>query len=1399
MFHLYLMLNLLAPISMQGSEHWVLIERETSGLEELALKQIIKTQKEEACAGPSKKQANLDLSKVTIAAAKQEQKVSEESKTQMRKRAKMIASPEDFESLWEEDVYEREHRKHSSETDKEATEDKEKKYKTEAVLVGPTELEKSEEQKDKTEAVVFSSEHEEKEEQKDKFETVVVVSTKTEQPAGTVKGPRDKNTSPEGFEAEEEQGCLSSWVESPKEESKMIMQEQRTILTISDKEMLKTTFDSESVKAKKLSDKAVSSAAERIIYLGSEETDEKSDEIKEIPDKEKHSSSEERQENQTALSQAKEKSTILVPTADTGETRRNSAFQPSSQTPAEERTEISKTVLESDQPDKETEDGKKVYHIEECTIAKEEHSSTSEERASLGPGDNRTKDYCESSPYPSSEISSQSICHVPVAQLRSGSLTKETVTQLSSQQEQRADETHSTLQEGGEKADEKVTYVATEVSGVVFKTSENQTQGNNLDEMETSQILQMEDIETTRSTLDSSLQQLSCTTAISNGEQYKPQDANERELTQSETLESTHSALDKFSEVQETVKNKCPRSEGPTSNQQFILKQAAKSDSPELEVAKELLQKLEDETNANHVKVGQMEKEKSLLSEESTKDKSSLFSNLSELKKTSKDGFPEDEDREETHRLDRLTDNELKEQDKHTKIESLAKDKVLESEVPPKDEHCEIEELSKDIFQKPKEITVCSEEQAEDKSSELKQPSGDYILSQACSSDSEHPELGVIPQGKSPLKEENELAHAVSHKTGLTEGEREYPQPSHSIAQGKKELQTSSAKQKLDLEPMKLIGYDLNTTAPHEKNEDKEPPTEIHRDSLEHRSETNKETSVASKIKMFEQSETYSLFSDKQHAAPRRFHESCPGSETQRSPPKMHTELAATFSQNDILSESNGARHKMLLGLLDSKAKDPDIASEVVYLAVAQGPSDGEPSQPSSWKEDISVGSEQGDGDGDGDAELASPDSGCEITLAEAVSKFQEPAWEEKDLSGPTVKAFPKEESLKAAAPVAPQRAGLREGTEEKAKPPRHRAPESDTGDEEQDQERDSVFLKDNHLAIERKCSSITVSSTSSLEAEVDFTVIGDYHSAAFEDFSRSLPELDKEKCEEEAESQISSQESDKPTFRQEDDAKDGDKFPPVIPEESSTVKTESVKKAEGDTSLQHRITATEITQVDGTTTNGKETITTSHIVSTETISTTSDHSTKPGKGTTELRSVSPIASSAVGKEAFTSLFGATAETLSTSTTTHVTKTVKGGFSETRIEKRIIITGDEDVDQDQALALAIKEAKLQHPDMLVTKAVVYRETDPSPEERDKKPQHYCASRVATKESSAYVVFVWKRKFQQQTIAFLFPILIKETEQTNGNDSSRTDQEQLRTKDNDGEKVSSEMGTRKPWT
>ncbi|XP_073930796.1 band 4.1-like protein 1 isoform X13 [Castor canadensis] len=182
---------------------------------------------------------------------------------------------------------------------------------------------------------------------------------------------------------------------------------------------------------------------------------------------------------------------------------------------------------------------------------------------------------------------------------------------------------------------------------------------------------------------------------------------------------------------------------------------------------------------------------------------------------------------------------------------------------------------------------------------------------------------------------------------------------------------------------------------------------------------------------------------------------------------------------------------------------------------------------------------------------------------------------------------------------------------------------------------------------------------------------------------------------------------------------------------ETMTVSSLAIrKKIEPEAVLQSRVSTVDSTQqVDGSAPVGKEFMTTPASITTETISTTTENSLKSGKGAaamipgpqtvaTEIRSLSPI----IGKDVLTSTYGATAETLSTSTTTHVTKTVKGGFSETRIEKRIIITGDEDVDQDQALALAIKEAKLQHPDMLVTKAVVYRETDPSPEERDKKPQ-----------------------------------------------------------------------------
>uniref|UniRef100_UPI00358FE5BE protein 4.1-like isoform X2 n=1 Tax=Myxine glutinosa TaxID=7769 RepID=UPI00358FE5BE len=69
-----------------------------------------------------------------------------------------------------------------------------------------------------------------------------------------------------------------------------------------------------------------------------------------------------------------------------------------------------------------------------------------------------------------------------------------------------------------------------------------------------------------------------------------------------------------------------------------------------------------------------------------------------------------------------------------------------------------------------------------------------------------------------------------------------------------------------------------------------------------------------------------------------------------------------------------------------------------------------------------------------------------------------------------------------------------------------------------------------------------------------------------------------------------------------------------------------------------------------------------------------------------------------------------TSENANSTTTTHITKTVKGDYSETRIEKRIVIAG-ESVDHNQVLAEAIREAKEQHPDMDVTRVVVHKETE----------------------------------------------------------------------------------------
>ncbi|KAF3696753.1 Band 4.1-like protein 1 Neuronal protein 4.1 [Channa argus] len=287
----------------------------------------------------------------------------------------------------------------------------------------------------------------------------------------------------------------------------------------------------------------------------------------------------------------------------------------------------------------------------------------------------------------------------------------------------------------------------------------------------------------------------------------------------------------------------------------------------------------------------------------------------------------------------------------------------------------------------------------------------------------------------------------------------------------------------------------------------------------------------------------------------------------------------------------------------------------------------------------------------------------------------------------------------------------------------------------EDDQDHEILYLKETHLGIERKCSSITVSSTSSLEAEVDFTVLTDLHTG-MEEFSRGMSELGErdlspdgglclgiDLLQQQGPSEpppplvsapLSRGASSSPPAKhvqpedvqpevkrhdmqpvvpkkpkrsvpvsssvdREQSHKEASRYPPVAPlsrEASDVMPTPTVRKTDVRTETQP---------------NGSE-VTTTIVEFTEQVHVGS-----------------------LGREASGSPVLITENV--TSATTHVTKTVKGGYSETRIEKRIIITGDDDVDQEQALAIAIQEAKQQHPDMQVTKAVVVRETESSTEDR----------------------------------------------------------------------------------
>nr|XP_032625518.1 band 4.1-like protein 1 isoform X2 [Chelonoidis abingdonii] len=1202
--------------SPEGSEHWVFVERETSRLEELALEKAVGTKKEDIRTGPSEEQISVSLSKVDIAVGEAKKAVAQEEpasvKLDTHARDKMFASPEDFESVWEDEVSESEIR--------------------EDPLL-EAESQPSENGK----------------EQKSKEGKEEVITNELEQPAGSLEDQAEQNQQLEDSQADERPRSEPSGPEPPKKERKAIMQEPGSVSPASDKEeSIIPSPTSEGVKASVESndDKTISSAAERIFYLRATEGDKKESKIHlRLEEEEKPCSAEkEGLKPKTDLSNEKRKSPELEPASDPTAIRGKDKFQPTSSAGGQPKSELDESVVESDQAEKLS---KKTHPLGHCTAEKGAYAP--EEEESAGSIDSESTGGTESESRSAAKESRDKDPQELMAELKLGSLPREGgETELSQEQGKRYSAAQSSILAEGLKGSEKQDMWKGEATSNVSGTGKETTE---LGEREMSKmILQMEAIEIKPTPINPLWQHPPSTT----------ESPEEEKLSQPTAGEPPQDTGPKAGEL--------PRDAGPKAGEPSWDTSPAEGEPPQ-------------DTGP---KAGEPPQDTRPAEGKPPRD-----TGLKAGKPPQDTGPAEGEPPQSTG---------------------------PEAGEPPQD-------TGPAVGEQPQDTGPAVGEPLRDTGSKVGEPPQDISFKADELPQDKGPATGEQPQDKPPSEEETEAFPTGSPVKGSPHGDKELSLPVVATAEGGK---PTNWKQKPESGPLKSIAGGVKVPS----QEPEEAPVELAspslttgwQGSLGHDSEIYEKTSVASKIKLFEQGGTCGPVSDERKRAAQ---EQPRESETKRPSKPTEVQIEPPRAMGLVMSPTPSVTS-------DDRARHAGEVSGVGCLITAQRAATGKSSQPPSLKEGVSTDSEhRGEG-----TRLASPDSGCEITLTEAVSKSQEPIWEEKDLFDPSVKAAPKEEVLRTAIPVVSQRAGAREGAEEKVKPPRHRAPESDTGDEEQDQERDSAFLKDNHLAIERKCSSITVSSTSSLEAEVDFTVIGDFHSTAFEDFSRSLPELDKDMSEREAEGAISSQDTDKAAPGQEEDAKEGAQGSHHIPEvshfESSVLKTEAVtvssvtgtKKAEPEVSVHHRVTTAE-TQVDRGTLGGKETTATSHIVTTESISVTSDHSTKPGKGmspATELRSMSPITSSSAGKEVLTSIFGATAETLSTSTTTHVTKTVKGGFAETRIEKRIIITGDEDVDQDQALALAIKEAKLQHPDMLVTKAVVYRETEPSPEERDKKPQ-----------------------------------------------------------------------------
>uniref|UniRef100_A0A8B9U6W7 Erythrocyte membrane protein band 4.1 like 1 n=1 Tax=Anas zonorhyncha TaxID=75864 RepID=A0A8B9U6W7_9AVES len=1020
--------------SPEGSEHWVFIERETSRLEEVALKKALGVKKEEARAGTSEVEMSVSMSKVEMAVGKAKEMAGQEETTdadlETWKRAKMIASPEDFESVWEDEIYEKETREEPS---------------MEAKCLPP---ERAEEPKERGEGVTAS----------------------------------EPGLSRPSQKPEEKQRTKASGPDLPQGESKMIPEEYVSAASRKqDSRVLTATTEFIKIKVKSSDDNTETSATQRIIYLGDLEGDEKDNKTHLLSEAGGQLDLVERPE--TTVNGPGEGSEPIAPMEERSQST-SSMYE-------QQRAVSEKPAVVPEQPetgcDETSPAGRPPLEQEHCLSMKQEEAT-----ASLRGCETQEKD-------------ETTLCSQEVGLDEKDLQSPEGGLKLCALEG-----------EGSRAEDPKQSPAAgeqwgTDISVTEWRLSER-TIPNGNEEESSRVVLQMEEIETKSSS--SAVPQQGCPHTSAGLEEDEPSTPTPGPFPQQPGPVPAEPAQDAESKGQDlsrgtslvrgvgTLEDVNPSKEETCREASSAVgKGTLKDMSPVTEY--ETPRDVSPEPEEKPQDVGFATRK---INQDASPVAGGLHQNIDNAAEPVLVRDPatgedvRDSNLVTTKEVQRITEKPL--QEEKPVIKELSQTTGPRSGKLMGDEVCGVQELSHDKSLYMKQQPPKAEE-PEQKTETIirhlpqKGPESGGPLHTAHTKAQEPPwdlefNVGQALQGRSSVAgepardsdlalgqpvqppKEADVLHSHSTVTGIRQESTMFQLSTFS-----EELQVSSGIQKRESGPSMCTGGRTETVSQEHRGVTKVPLLGSWQDS-----ESYKKTSVASKIKMFEQSEA-------ERRAAQEEQEHLTETET---PPKAKGKMNLT--QDVPLSTD-------LISPLSLTGTPVELASSVGSFALkGQGASSGNSSQPLSLKEDVSVDLEHGEDS----ADLASPDSGCELTLAEAV------------------------------------RAGLREGTEEKAKPPRHRAPESDTGDEEQDQEKDAVFLKDSHLAIERKCSSITVSSTSSLEAEVDFTVIGDFHGTAFEDISRSLPELDKDKSEMEDEALVSFQHTDKVVPGLEEDVKDREK-----------------------------------------------------------------------------------------------------------------------------------------------------------------------------------------------------------------------------------------------------------------